>query len=156
MLKSPLGVACAAYVAVEESWDNPEVERVLAAVKANLSIDDPSVMAAVAIRGAMLDTWWVRDWEKPDAWDRALSWATIATECRPDWLLGWLVLVDGHRYRGETSLALSAATQTLRIAESSRPSGEFLVAAEVLFGGRGGGWTRGEAEELVATVEGTH
>ena len=154
MLGTPLGVACAAYSAVEESWNDLDAQRVLTAIAPNLSTGDPSVVAALAIRGAMLDTWWVRDRKNPDAWDQALSWAKIATESRPDWLLGWLLLVDGHLYRGEIPLALNAASHTLLLAQPRRPSNQFLVAADILFGG-GATWTTRQAEDLVTRVRDT-
>lgn len=151
MLSSPLKVACAAFLAVEESWGETETLEVLNAIAPNLSNGDSSVVAAVAIRGAMLDTWWVRGGENPKAWDRALSWANIATTARPDWLLGWLVTVDGHLFRRETDQALVAAERTLHVQDPGRVHDEFIQSAEEVFGGRSG-WTRRQAEELVTRV----
>lgn len=149
-LLSAQHAAIAAHVAVEETWQADDERAVLEACERFLDHPTPSVAAAVAVAGATLDTWWVRDTANPHAWDRAIAWSQRATELMPDWVSGWLVLSTGLAYRGDWDRALAAAERTQSLSEPALRN-DLDRAIEIVFGRRIG-WSSPMAAELMEHV----
>ena len=98
MFESGILCAVAAHLAVEESWGEKESLAVLTQSQRHIGDPDSDIAAATAISGATLETWWVRDRSSPTEWARALEWSNLAVHLRPNWVAGWVLLVDGYLF----------------------------------------------------------
>lgn len=149
-LPDQFSVAVAAYLAVEETWDEKASDAVLRSVSSVPEDPRKWVRAGALTRCAILASWWLRG-DPSDNWTTSVRFAKRATELVPAWLLPSLVIFDALIAGQQWSEARAALDEIRQLPPVPPGLDGVALAVELVFGGRAG-WGVDDLDNLARRV----